>query len=828
MFRNYLITALRNFTRHKLYSFINIAGLTVGLTCAIFIILFVRDQLSYDRWIPGTENLYRVGTTVRAPGLAPFSTTAAPFVVTQAMLEQIPEVRARTRLIRNPVTVLVGNRQFPETMNSVDPNFFEVIRLPLVAGNPALVFAEPGSVVLSESGARKYFGSASALGKTIVISASYNDEQDNSEQRRHALTVTGILRDLPHNTQLAADLLIPNTSKADPTSPDTKTNWMHTDGWGYVLLAPGTDPNQVTAKLPTIIDRNVPPPKGATFKASQLLSQYLTPFRDDHLSTDKYGSMTPAGSWATVYGFAAIGVLLLLVACFNFTNLATARALARAREISLRKVVGAARWQLVMQFLAESVLTAMIALVLALALSEMLLPLFDWFVNAPISLSYFRDWPILLFLIGVGIAVGLLSGAYPALVLSGIRPGLVLRSSGSQQPGSGLLRTLLVVLQFAVSIGLGIAVLVVFAQISLARHVDLGFHKDGVLLIDGESLSISGRDSFAKTLRTDPDITNVAFSNVVAIPFTNDASSIGVSVPGGPSDLDMQVREAGPGYAKVYGVSVLAGRLLSEQYAADAVAGTHVSHISGQSHVSSAPYNILINECGARMLGYSIDSAVGKTIKVAGTSATIVGVVADMKMEGANRLVEPTLYRYVPPWDFWISVRVRDGHLSHTLAFIDRTWRSFNPGVAMNRRFLSDDFENQFLPEERQGDMFGIFVGIAIFIACLGLFGLAAFSTERRTKEIGLRKTFGARTTDIIFLLLWQFSIPVLIANLIAWPVAYYYLHYWLEGYAYRISLSPLYFVGAGAVALVIAWATVIVHAAHVARANPVHALRYE
>jgi putative ABC transport system permease protein len=280
----------------------------------------------------------------------------------------------------------------------------------------------------------------------------------------------------------------------------------------------------------------------------------------------------------------------------------------------------------------------------------------------------------------------------------------------------------------------------------------------------------------------------------------------------------------GPGYARVYGVPLLAGRLFSDQYGGDRI--TQLEGVG--SSMTAPPFNILVNQSGARQLGYSATTAVGKTVIVHGTRTTIVGVIGDIKMAGANTPAAPALYRYLPAFSSQISVRVRGPHLPDTLSFVDRTWRAFAPSVALERHFLDDDFENQFLPDERQGTIFTLFVGIAIFIASLGLFGLAAFSTERRTKEIGLRKTFGARTRDIIWMLLWQFSIPVLVANLIAWPVAYYYLHGWLEGYAYRISLSPLYFLGAGAVALLIAWATVIVHAAHVARANPVHALRYE
>ena len=344
-------------------------------------------------------------------------------------------------------------------------------------------------------------------------------------------------------------------------------------------------------------------------------------------------------------------------------------------------------------------------------------------------------------------------------------------------------------------------------------------------MIDGENLSPSAVDGFAKALRANPEIEDVAISDGGGIPFRGSENDIDVSVPGSSIVAQVfRVASVGPNYAQVYGIRLLAGRFLSEQHGGDAVTQMHGSGLN----ITMPPFNILVNETGARRLGYSVRDAIGKVVTVHNTPATIVGVTADLRMDGATQDVPPHLYWYVPVFSRQISARVRRDHLQETLSFIDRTWHSFAPSAVVARRFLNADFEKQFLADERQGQIFGLFVGIAIFIACLGLFGLAAFSTERRTKEIGLRKTFGAKTKDIIWMLLWQFSVPVLVANLIAWPVAYYYLHGWLEGYAYRISLNPLYFLGAGAVALLIAWATVIVHAAHVARANPIHALRYE
>jgi putative ABC transport system permease protein len=826
MFRNYLMTALRNLARHRLYSFINIAGLTVGLTCAIFIILFVRDQLSYDRWIPGTENLYRLEYKISIPGKPAMQSAMISFPAAQAMLDNIPDVQARTRLMRRTMTILIGNRQFPERVVFADPNFLQMIRLPLVAGDAASVLARPDSAVLSRTAARRYFGNAPPLGKTIAISGQKCDAMKQScELQQQVLVVTGILRDLPHNTQFQADVIVPNNSGATPLDQEARENWLWSNGWSYVRLAPAADPNVVTAKFKAVIDRDVNPGKqmGVRKKGSDVLATYLVPLVDAHLSTDRFHGMTPPGSWALVYGFGAIGTLILLIACFNFTNLATARAMMRAREIGLRKVVGAQRRQLIIQFLGEALVTAMIALVFALALTEVLMPLFDRVLGLPIEIHYLRDWRLMLCILGIGAVAGLLSGLYPAMVLSGFRPAATLRASGSGMAGSGRLRLLLVVLQFAVSIGLGIAAAVIFAQISFSRNVELGFHKAAVVVVNITSIPPGTADSLARALRAGPDIAAVATSD--DIPFSGGHNHVMVTTPGSASPENVVLVPASPDYPKLYSIPLLAGRLLSEQRGTDEIRPPQAGAPLGQ------PVNVLINASAARRLGYSPQGALGKTLSVSTfrRKFTIVGVIADSKQDGPKSAIEGTLYmnrRAVPVED--LSIRIRDGHSQDALSFIDRTWHAFAPTVAIQRHFLDEDFDKQFQTDERQGTLFGVFVGIAIFIACLGLFGLAAFSTERRTREIGLRKAFGARAGDIVWMLLWQFSVPVLIANAIAWPVAWYYLHDWLQGFAYRISLNPFYFLGAGGIALVIAWATVFVHALRVARANPINALRYE
>lgn len=804
MFRNYLTVVLRNFARHKLYSFINIAGLTVGLACAIFIALFIRDELSYDKWVPGSENVYRVDIGFMLPGHDIERAGNSIFVLGPAMKAQIPEVTAYTHIVTQTVTLKAGDRLFSQDVDVVDPDFFQVIPLPLVAGDPARVFAHPDSIVLSQTEAAKLFGGASAAGKTVVVNGT------------HPMTVTGILKDLPHNTQLEAYAFFPNTSKADPMEEFYKKHWESIGPYLYVKLVPGSDPDRVLAMARHIIDSNVDAKKdfGADIPGSEVMQPHLTPFVQAHLS-DYIGSMTPGGSWTEVYGFAAIAGLILLIACFNFTNLATARATMRAREVSLRKVVGAKRRQLITQFLGESVLTALLALILALALVEMLLPIYDGFLGRPIAFSYLRDWQLTLTIIAVTALAGVLAGLYPAFVLSAFRPAATLRSDKQGLSGSGVLRTGLVVLQFAISIGLGIAAMVVFAQIRYARQMDLGFNRSNIVVIRNVSdLPKTAREDFARVVATEPSVAGAALSR--STPFDGMTNLNSVTLPGSPQVLEVRSWEADPNYPQVYRLKLLAGRFLSRDRARDVF-----------RYNDDLPANVVVSEAAARRFGYTPQQAIGKTLHEGHKVLTIVGVVTNQYLNGPQADVQPIVFEYDDLMDE-LSVRVRPGRVQEALAAIDSDWRRFAPNVAIDRHFLDEPFDRMFKADIQRGRIFAVFVGIAIFIACLGLFGLAAFMAERRTKEIGIRKAFGARTPDIVRLLLWQFSIPVLIANAIAWPVAWYYLHGWLESYAYRITLSPIYFVAAGFVALLIAWATVIVHAVRVARANPVHALHHE
>jgi putative ABC transport system permease protein len=813
MLRHYLMMATRSFARHKLYSFINVVGLAVALACAILILLFVRYQLSYDASVPDTANLYRLELTLHMIGRPPLPKARTPVSVLDDMQSRIPQVEAITYLAPQKMSVTVGHRQFLETVTGVDSDFFQVIKLPLVSGDPAHVLSQPGSVVLSQGMARKFFGDADPVGKLLTLhgplggNCTFAFSSPDCSPASRILQVTGVLRDLPSNTQLVASIIVPDSSAAGTEARK------YGSAYGYVRLIAGAHPQRVLQKLKPILDATFHIKVGNIEQtASELEHFHLTRFQDVHLAGGRYGGMTPPGNPTTVYGFAIIAFLVVLIASANFMNLATARATLRAREVGVRKLAGATRRQLIAQFLSEAVLISVLSLVIAIALVEILLPAYDRLLMAPMRLHYVADWKLLAAIAVGAVALGLLGGAYPALVLSRFWPAEALRTGGPSSMGSGVLRSVLVLGQFAVSIGLGVAAIVVFRQIDFARGLDLGFDRDHIIVIRGMSdLTPGSREGFMRALRSGPGVIETALADDV--PFEEEPLQQGLEHAQGSSQaFSAHFVDITPDYPSLLGMRLLAGRLLSLKHGQDMSSG-------------SGMRNILINTAAARQLGVSPAAAVGRVIIPAGR---IVGVLADVKMRGAQAPIGPTIYQIDPVSTTDLLVRVSGDDLSQTLAFIDRTWHSWAPGVVPDRYLLSSAFNGLFTSDEREGTVLALFVGLGIFIACLGLFGLTVFTAERHTKEIGIRKVSGARTRDIVRLMLWRISAPVLAANVIAWPIAYLYLRHWLDGYAYRITLNPIYFIAAGAVALLIAWATVYGNTLRLARTSPVHALRYE
>jgi putative ABC transport system permease protein len=824
MFRNYLITALRNIARHKLYSVINIAGLAVGLCCVILIALFVRDEYSFDKWVPQSADLYSVELQLTLPGRPVLSFTRSNFPLAAMLKDNLPEVTAMTRFWPGERTVSVSDRAFKQQLVETDQNFFEMIHLPLLAGTPASALDRPDAIVLSQAAAHKLFGDTDPMGRVVAVNAGNCSASATACQNKTVpLRVTGVMRDLPYNTHMRADAVIPLNSPADNISDRARKTYFGVGGFAYVRLAPGSDPAAVERKIPALLDSHVDVMRdlGMALQASKAIQVHLQPFTTVHLNgNNKSGSMVPPANRAMLYGLGLIGFLILLVACFNFVNLATARAMLRAREIAMRKCAGARRGQIAAQFLSEAVLTALLALGVALSAVEIVLPYFAAFLERPLTLRYLADWPFLLLVMLVAAFAGLVSGIYPALMLSRFRPAAVLRANRADNAGSSRLRTALVILQFAVAIGLGIVTVAVFFQIDFVRKVEMGFRRDNIVVINtGGSMAQSARETLVAELRRDPRILDVAASGDV--PLSQSSTIAQVRLPGEPQYLTMDRQVITPEFFHLYDMRLLAGRLLSDARGDDQMASANpIAENDGK--------NILINRTAAARLGFTPDTALGKVILYGAARVRIVGVVNDARIDGAREPARPLVYLNARSFGSYISVRLDKAHVREVLALIDQSWRRLAPGVAIDRHFLDDDFANLYREDEKHGQMLGVFVAIAIVIAGLGMFGLAAFTVSRRTKEIGIRKVFGAHTRDVTILLLWQFSIPVLLANLIAWPIAWYYLHGWLQGFASRISLNPLYFAGVGLSALAIAWATIFTHAWRVARANPIHALRTE
>lgn len=834
MFQNYLTVALRNIGKHKLYSFINIAGLAVALACAILIMLFVRDEISYDKVTRGAENIYRAEVAFYPPGREPLEIASSMYPLADALRTEVSGVVETLRVGGQNSAVKSGDKSFFEPIAVADPNFFTMLGYRLIKGDPAIILSRPDTLVVSESFAAKYFGKEDPIGKILTLDADKTVE------------IVGVMADLPHNVHLKVGAVLPIGSKADrlygadEESRRQASSWTNANWYTYVRVVTGTDPVSVQQQMPDMLRRHVKAADlgfPAEADMAEVIRFSLRPLTELHFANRPgLGSTlaTTPSDMTAVYGFTLIAIMIVVIAAINFMNLATARATQRAREVGMRKVVGAKRRQLVTQFLGESVLISLFALALALALVELLLPSFGRFVDRPISLSYAGDWDVSLGAVGLAIMTGLLGGIYPALVLSGFRPAMVLKSNQSGQSGSGMLRATLVVVQFAISIALGVTAAVVYGQTLYAQSFDVGFKRDNMLVLTGigRDQVLPIRETLRNELAANPNIAGIAGTSDSAFD-GNENNSI-VRTPDNPTE-PVLIRQLNvePEFFQVYGIKMIAGRTFSRDR------GEDVDNTKDFNEIAPDGLSMVINEAAVKRLGFaSPQDAIGKPLRedappgpdgvARNATRIIVGVVSDIHFDSLRSTVLPTRYTYNPNGLNHFTIAIKGGDVRKTVDFVRETWARLVPDLPVRVAFLDDTYQKLYEQDEKRGQMFALFTGFAILIACLGLFGLASFTAERRTKEIGVRKVFGARVRDIVGLLLWQFSKPVLIANLIAWPVAWYYLSEWLSGFAYRIDLSPLYFVAAGLGALVIAWATVTLHSVRVARSKPVHALRYE
>jgi putative ABC transport system permease protein len=809
MLGNYLSAAWRNAIRDRVHAIINVLGLSVGLAAAILIGLYVRNELNYDRFLTGHDRVFRVTTHVINPGHPSIWSASGPDHVATALALEFPEIEEVARVNRASVSLRNSDVEALERVYYADPRFLTVLGLPVVAGDAATALDAPDSVVLTRSMARKYFGTDTPIGATLEMA------------RKDSMRVTAVIEDLPANTHLTTEILVAARAPSSTLAPDDMTpqapGSLNSSGWTYVRLKQGDDSRTLAPRLADFVARQLPSSNPSDPDGRQILLD-LEPVTAIHLSPTVH-DMKNGGELVWVAAVSVVALLILTVAGINFVNLMTARGARRAIEVGIRKAMGATRAQLFVQFMGESIAFVVIAAVLAVALIELALPSFNAFLDTKLGFAYWHDPEILVGIIGLVLIVGIAAGLYPALVLSALRPNTVLKGVRGTGTGGGRLLQSLVVAQFAASIGLAIASLVILRQTDFATRESLRFDKDQVLLIQGAEAC---GEAFRNQVMDLPGVRASACSRAAPLDFS---LASGPATLADGSKFEITQTPVDFGFFELYGLRPLAGRLFDRTRRADAVP-------VAADAVMRAP--VVINETAVRSFGFAGPAAaIGQTVTAEISRdhtepSEIIAVVPDFPIGSIQKKIEPTLF-YVDAAQWrQLSVKLDGAHVPEDLAGIDRIWNQSVAARPIVRFFLDARIELLYQEIARQGQLFTGFAVIALVIACLGLFGLSAFTAERRTKEIGIRKALGASTTDVARLLVWQFARPVMIANLIAWPVAWFTMRHWLDGFAYRIPLSWDVFVEAGGGAVLIAVLTTGFHAVQVARSRPVTALRYE
>jgi putative ABC transport system permease protein len=830
MWRNYWTVAVRALAKNRTYSIINIAGLAIGMAACIMILLYIRYEQSFDKWIPDVENTYQLQTWQPDPEDGePFFMQMAPYVTKERVRKDFPQVVGAV-YVQNAAPVYLQNGQATPTEDYLyaDDDFLKVVNLPLAAGSS---LNSAGTAVLTQQEAVKRFGTDDVVGRTFTII---------TRGIKRDFKITGVLKNLPKNSHMKANAVLRfDFNQFYANEPQFLTCWGCQSGWVYLKLRPGTDTSQLEAQMPAWEKRNIPDePNGpAIWNAGNESDWHFVNLQDIHLGKAKDGDMTPSNDRRTITTFGIIAALILGMAVVNFTNLATARASQRAREVALRKVLGATRKQLIVQFVSEAVLISAAAMLVALALVELLVKPFAAFLEADIALSYFGSNGILLPALGLTLLVGLVSGLYPAFFLSRFQPAQVLKAnrSAAETPGSGRLRAGLVVLQFAVSIGLIICTAVVYGQTVYARSVDPGYKRENILQVEELSRMqlFDQGEAIVERMKRIPGVVAVGRTGI-GVSTTNNNNS-GLLPPGSNKQVSVGQYEVDEGFFDAMGLSLKAGRWFDRSRPADDMTLPYPTDENAERVMAARGVNVVMNEYAVKKLGFkSAQDAVGKTVRSElfspGTgivNINIIGVVGDSRFRSVRTPIDPIMFRNVNNGIPWMIVRY-NGEPADVRAAIEREWKRITNEVPFNAKFSDEIIAELYEAEDARAKMFASFSLLAVIIGCLGLFGLAAFTAERRTKEIGIRKVLGARTRDIVRLLVWQFSRPVIIANIIAWPVAWWLMRDWLNGFDQRIALGPTPFLVAAAIALVIAIATVAGHAVRIARANPIHALRYE
>ena len=818
MIRNYLKTALRSIFRNKLTAFINIAGLALAMASALLIYLFVVDELSYDKYHSNTDRTYRVTRNfLNQEGISTLhlASVAPPFG--PLLKNDFGEIEVMARTLQYNLVMAIeenGERKKIASENEVymtEPDLFKILDIPTIAGNPAQALERPFTVMLSERAAKKYFESTDVIGKHLKAG------------RQLDLEVTGVFKDFPLQSHWHPEFMVSFSTLNDSTIYGRKgleTNWGNNSFSTYLLLEKGADPKKIEAQFPAFLDKHYgtyaianfgAPPDFASSKRTTIFLQKVT---DIHLLSHLDSELEVGGNINNVYMMGVIGLFIILIACFNFVNLSTARATKRAKEVGLRKVVGAFKNQLIIQYLSESMMVAVFALVLAIGFSFLALGWLNDFTRKVLELNFISNWPILVGLTAFALLVGILAGIYPAFVISSFKPALVLKGQQGSVKGKGGIRKSLVVTQFAISISLIIATAITIQQLDYLNSRDLGFDKNKVITLPFYFELGPNYDSFYNELTKSSSIKNVGLSSRLPTGRLLDSQGEARIMKGDSlinSGVSLKYVTTDYEFFDTYNIKMAAGRSFSKSIPTD----------------DSLAF--IINEAAARKMGWkSNEEGINKDFQYGGTKGKLIGVVKDFHFESLHQEITPMIF-FISRGNYNnITVKIASDNIQSGLSHLQKVWKEFLPIRPFDYQFISDRYQKLYEAEQKQGQLFSVFSGLAIFIACLGLFGLATFNTMQRIKEIGVRKVLGASMPSILTLLSKEIVILIMVANLIAWPLAWYFMNLWLKSFAYHIDMSVVVYLIAAVLAIVIALITVSTQTIKAAMTNPAKTLRYE
>jgi putative ABC transport system permease protein len=801
MFSNYLKIAYRNIKKHLGYSLINVAGLAIGMACCILILLFVFDELSYDKFHENHDRIYRVTRKwFNADGVVNLHLGHVAPPVAPLLENDFPEIAHAVRIV-GAGGLLVGNETaFYEEprLYFAEEDVFEVFNFDMIVGDPSTALKDPFAIVITDEMAERYFGSEDPIGKSLTIKTA---------SQQADMKVTGVIKPLPHNSHFHPNLLGSFKTYEAVVGDEELQSWTSNNYATYLLMTEGYNIDLLKSQLDPFIDRHYGEGRS---ERTKLELQRLT---DIHLYSHLDSEIEANSDITYVYIFSIIALFILLIACVNFMNLATARSAGRAKEVGLRKVVGAQRPQLIRQFLSESIITAVLSLVIALGIVLLALPKFNQFIGRELSLNVSTNISLLISLFFIAIFVGLVSGMYPAAFLSAFKPVRVLKGNLDVGKKGFSFRTVLVVFQFAISIILIICVGVVSSQLDYIRTRNLGFDKEQVVVLPSSPPIISRLEGFKTRLLQNPNILNISAAK--RVPSGRLLDSAGARVMRGETSEPVNFRIAqlrvDYDYIPTFKIELAAGRNFSREMGTDPT------------------QSFIINEMAAKRIGWeSPEEAIGKGFGYGSRNGQIIGVVKDFHFESLHQEISP-IVMFLSKTDLsQISIRISPENIPQTMAFLKDIWAEMRPDFPFSYYFIDENFDQLYRSEEKLGRIFSVFAFLSVLIGCLGLFGLASYSAERRTKEIGIRKVLGASASGITVLLSKEFTKWVLLANVIAWPAAYLIMSRWLQSFAYRAGMSVGIFLLAGGIAWIIAFLTVSYQAIKASIADPITALKYE